>query len=300
MSRTSDMVRRIFKEGDDVRDAGLATPDDVERFDNMAYGPEADYWQTLDVYRPRAAAGQVLPVIVSVHGGGWVYGDKERYQWYCMSLAQRGFAVVNFTYRLAPEWQFPASMEDTCSVFGWVLDHADEYGFDANNIFAVGDSAGAHMLAIFCALCTDSAYAERVGAFAPEGFVPAAVAFNCGAFKVVADEQTDDPTLGLFGNLMEDFLSQGGTPEEYELITPLNYVNDRFPPAFVMTAEDDFLKGDALPMAQRLMENNVEVCLHFYRSARNKLGHVFHCDMRLPEAALCNDDECAFFKAHVK
>ncbi|MFR5151238.1 MAG: carboxylesterase family protein [Ruminococcus sp.] len=57
----------------------------------------------LDVYRPKQAQGEDLPVIISVHGGAWMYGDKERYQYYCMSLAQRGFAVVNFTYRLAHE-----------------------------------------------------------------------------------------------------------------------------------------------------------------------------------------------------
>jgi hypothetical protein len=66
-----------------------------------------------------------------------------------------------------------------------------------------------------------------------------------------------------------------------------------------MTAEDDFLAGDALPFVAKLMSNNVEVSFHYYRSAERKLGHVFHCNMRLDEAAMCNDDECAFFFAHV-
>lgn len=89
--------------------------------------------QVLDVYRPKDTEGN-LPVIVSVHGGGWVYGDKELYQYYCMSIAQRGFAVVNFTYRLAPEYQFPAPMEDTNSVFAWILDNKDKYGMDVANL----------------------------------------------------------------------------------------------------------------------------------------------------------------------
>ena len=55
----------------------------------------------LDVYRPKLNIKGKLPVIMSVHGGGWVYGDKDVYQWYCMNLAQRGFAVVNYSYRLA-------------------------------------------------------------------------------------------------------------------------------------------------------------------------------------------------------
>ena len=104
MSQASDMVRTEFKKGDDIRDAGLTTPEDIIRYDDIVYG-EDPKWQSLDVYRPKSAEGKKLPVIVSVHGGGWVYGDKERYQFYCMNLAQRGFAVVNYTYRLAPEYK---------------------------------------------------------------------------------------------------------------------------------------------------------------------------------------------------
>ena len=135
MSLTSFMVRTIFKRGDDKRDAGCTTPEDVRRFDDIVYGLNPR-WNRLDVYRPKDAEG-LLPVIVSVHGGGWVYGDKERYQYYCMSLAQQGFAVVNFTYRLAPEYKFPAPVEDTNQVFTWLLTHADTYGFDIGNIFAL-------------------------------------------------------------------------------------------------------------------------------------------------------------------
>ena len=100
MSFTSWMVRRTFKKSDDRRDAGITVPDTVVRYLDILYGTNPK-WESLDVYRPADQEGP-LPVIVSVHGGGWVYGDKELYQYYCMNLAERGFAVVNFTYRLAP------------------------------------------------------------------------------------------------------------------------------------------------------------------------------------------------------
>lgn len=148
MSEMSDTIRKLFREGDDRRDAGLTTPEGIRRFDDIVYGEDAER-QILDVYRPRDKAG-VLPVIVSVHGGGWVYGDKERYQYYCMDLACRGFAVVNFTYRLAPEYKFPAALEDTNQVFAWVLDHAEEYGFDRTRVFGVGDSAGGPQSGALC------------------------------------------------------------------------------------------------------------------------------------------------------
>ena len=128
MSISSIMLRAAFKRSDDKRDKGLTTPEDVLRFDNIQYGANPK-WNVLDVYRPKNTEGP-LPVIVSVHGGGWVYGDKERYQYYCMSLAEQGFAVVNYSYRLAPKYKFPSSIEDTNSVFRWVLFNAEQYGFD--------------------------------------------------------------------------------------------------------------------------------------------------------------------------
>ena len=104
MSITSIMVNYLFNQGDKKRDKGLQTPLDIERKDNLSYGPYGKS-NLLDVYYLKENAGK-LPVIVNVHGGGWVYGTKEVYQFYCMSLAQRGFAVVNFNYRLAPARKF--------------------------------------------------------------------------------------------------------------------------------------------------------------------------------------------------
>ena len=143
MSELSKRMRAEWSVNDAKRDAGLTTPETVERFDGLAYGPDP-VWNRLDVYRPKCERGNRLPVIVSIHGGGWVYGDKELYQFYCMSLAGRGFAVVNFTYRLAPEFKFPAQLEDTNRVMEWVYANCETYGFDLDNIFMVGDSAGAH------------------------------------------------------------------------------------------------------------------------------------------------------------
>ena len=159
MSISSIMLRIAFKHSDDKRDKGLTTPENILRFDNIRYGQDPK-WNILDVYRPKSVDGP-LPVIVSVHGGGWVYGDKDRYQYYCMSLAQQGFAVVNFSYRLAPRHKFPASLEDTNSVFHWVLYNTDKYGFDPSRIFAVGDSAGAHNLALYSCICTNPDFAKE-------------------------------------------------------------------------------------------------------------------------------------------
>lgn len=289
MSKASDTVRIEFKKGDDIRDAGLTTPEDIVRYDDIVYGNDPK-WQSLDVYRPKAAEGKKLPVIVSVHGGGWVYGDKERYQFYCMSLAQRGFAVVNFTYRLAPENKFPVPLEDTNSVFSWILAHGEEYGFDPAHIFGVGDSAGAHNLGLYSSICTNPKYASEYDFKPPEGFAPTAIALNCGAYHI------DISQKDLTAELMEDFLPGKGTEKELFLMDVASHITDRFPPTFFMTCTDDFLKDQAPIIAAKLLEKDVPFVFRYYGDKDNRLPHVFHCNMRSEDARLCNDEECEFFR----
>ncbi|MCD8367485.1 MAG: alpha/beta hydrolase [Clostridiales bacterium] len=292
MSQTSDLVRARFTEGDNIRDAGLTTPEDIQRCDDIQYGADPQ-WQVLDVYRPRAAQGQRLPVIVSVHGGGWVYGDKERYQYYCMNLAQRGFAVVNFTYRLAPEFQFPSPLEDTNLVFTWVLTHGEEYGFDTAHVFGVGDSAGGHLLGLYADLCTNPDFAAWFPFQPPEGFAPTAVALNCGVYQISTDGEGDD----LNRLLMADLLPEHGTPEELEGINVIKYITPQYPPTFFMTATGDFLQNQTPLLQAALIANSIPCVFRFYGdAAREPLGHVFHCNIKTEDAKQCNDEECAFFR----
>ena len=292
MAVISFLVQKTFQRGDDRRDAGLATPEDIRRFDDICYGTDRR-WQMLDVYRPAKEEGKRLPVIVSVHGGGWVYGDKERYQYYCMSLAQQGFAVVNFTYRLAPKHKFPAPLADTNLVIRWILRHAGEYLLDTGNIFGVGDSAGAQILALYSCICTNPSYAARFAFRPPEGFKFRAVALNCGAYRIETKGEK------LTAALMKDYLPKRGTKEELEAVMVLAHVTDAFPPALVMTSYGDFLKEQAPPLTDLLQEKGVPCESVFYGDAENPLGHVFHCNIRLPEAQACNEEECRFFRRNM-
>lgn len=166
---------------DAKRDRGLKTPEDIRRIDRIPYGPDAR-WNTLDVYRPRGKAGK-LPVIVNIHGGGYVYGSTKQYQFYCMGLAQRGFAVVSFNYHLAPKYKFPTPVRDTNLVMEWICRKAEIYGFDTDNVVIVGDSAGAQLASQYAVICTDPEYAKIMEITPPE-FSLRAVGLNCGMYDL--------------------------------------------------------------------------------------------------------------------
>lgn len=294
MSEVSDKIRAMFKQGDDVRDAGLTTPDDVERFDGLSYGPDPR-WQVLDVYRPKGRQGELLPVIVSVHGGGWVYGDKERYQYYCMSLTRHGFGVVNFTYRLAPEFKYPAAIEDTNMVMAWLGAHGAEYGLDTSRVFAVGDSAGAQNLALYAAIWTNPAYAARYDFTLPAGVTLRAIGLNCGVYAVDPDAPGEELTRAL----MADYLPQGGSREEIDRISVVNHLDEHYLPACLMTCTGDFLQKQAALLEAKLMEKQIEHTFLFYGGPGTSLGHVFHLNMKEPLAHRFNAEQCAFFKRYL-
>lgn len=294
MSIMSFMMRVMSKSNDAKRDAGLVYPEDVIRSEDISYGP--DKMNVLDVYRPAGAAPK-LPVIVSVHGGGWVYGDKKLYSHYCVSLAQRGFVVVNFSYRLSPQNKFPCHLEDTAMVFNWVKKNATRYGMDRENIFAVGDSAGGHILALFCAMCTNPEYASKFEFKAPENFVPKAIALNCAVLDI---EAAKDGMAGTTVKLMKDVMPKDKMEEYLQLANPIAHVNEKFPPCFIMTSNEDFLKTQPDSFKKKLDACGVPYEYKLYGSNLHSLGHVFHLDMRNETGKLCNDEQCAYFKSFVK
>ena len=292
MADIIERIRKSWAESDDKRDEGLKTPEGILRHDGLSYGSDGN-WQKLDIYRPKDAEGK-LAVIVSVHGGAWVYGDKERYQYYCMDLARRGFAVVNFTYRLCPEFRFPAPLEDTSLVFRFMQEHGGEYGLDTGKVFAVGDSAGAHLLALYLCARSNPDYAAAL----PFELGPAptvlAAALNCGVYDV---RPKDLPDKNL-PEILKEFLPKGGTKDELEMISVAPHVSEALPPLYIMTSTDDMLKLQAPPLVQALCEANVPQTFRLYapEDRQGKLYHVFHLNIRSREAIACNDEECEFFR----
>lgn len=273
---------------DTKRDKTKVFPEDVEAIRDIEYGQYGKS-NLLDVYRPMDKTGAKLPVIVSVHGGGWVYGNKEVYQFYTASLAQRGFAVVNFNYRLAPKYKFPAQMEDVNSVFTWILANSDRYGFDTDNIFAVGDSAGACLLAMYACAMTNEAYSVNYDFYVPKGLNIRALGLNCGMYDTKVEQDG-----GKFRSFYKELCPKGGSREELELFSVIDYLTPKFPPSFILTANHDDLK-DRQPLLLRGLEAvGVPYSFKMYGDEDHNLYHVFHCDVGSTYADLANDDECAY------
>lgn len=293
MSFASLWMKYQFKKSDQKRDAGLETPASIKRFDDILYGQHKK-WHLLDVYMPKGQTKK-RPTIINIHGGGWIYGTKETYQYYLMSLAERGFTVVNPNYGLAPKYKFPSQLQDINQVVQWICDHEEVFGFDLNNLFIVGDSAGAHLAALYMNLSTNKVYEKQLGISSPEKFKVSALALNCGVYDF-----PDMETVIQSRPQLLDFIGKKQSKEQLEKIKPLNYMTEDFPPTFLMSSTGDFLLDHIAYMQEKLQALNIDHVVKIYGDEAVKPNHVFHCDIKNDIARQCNDDECDFFKSFIR
>jgi acetyl esterase/lipase len=137
---------------------------------NVAYygGPGADPVQhRLDIYLPRGRKD--FPVVFFVHGGAWTRGDKNHFGIYAAvgrCFARHGLGMVSINYRLSPAVRHPEHIRDVARAFAWTHRHIARYGGRPDEVFLVGHSAGAHLVAL---LATDPRYIKA------EGLTPADV-----------------------------------------------------------------------------------------------------------------------------
>lgn len=297
ISEAVQNIRTNWAISDAKRDEGLTTPDNIKRYDNISYGPH-DVWNLLDIYHLKDVTTP-QPVIVNIHGGGWVYGNKEIYQFYCMNLAQRGFAVVNFNYRLAPEVKYPAPLEDINNVMTFIKKNADTYYLDTNNVFVVGDSAGGQMASQYLTIYSNPEYAKFFDFKVPDITIRGA-GLNCGLYDTKKSIE-----VGL-EELIKDYVGEENYQKEMgcgtvmESLDVTGNMTGDYVPSFVMSAVNDYLVGHAEPMYNHLKSLGVDCEMKIYgNKEQEEVAHVFHVNIKLEEARKCNDDECEFFRRHM-
>jgi acetyl esterase len=208
------------------------------------------------IYSPAPVDGKTSPGLVYFHGGAGVFCNLDTHEGLCRILAKESECrVISVDYRLAPEHQFPAAVDDSYCVTKWVFDHAQELRLDPSRIAVGGDSAGGTLAAVVCQLANylkEPKPALQI-LFCPvtdvTGDTQSRRAFSSGYFL---DTRTIDWAL-------KHYCPAGVDLKDYR-ISPL-YVNEvtGLPRAHIHTAEFDPLRDEGKAYADRLQRGGVDV-----------------------------------------
>ena len=181
--------------------------------------------RTLDIFSPPEDVSEKYPIILFLYGGSWSSGDKATYAFVGQALAARGFTTVIPDYRLFPEVQFPAFVEDVAAAYVWTAKTLAQRCTPARPIIVAGHSAGGHMAAL---LALDRSFIARHG----DGIPPPAALIG------LAGPYTFEPTT--WPSTRAAFASVAATPE---IPRPVAYVAKGAPPALLLHgAADDLVE----------------------------------------------------------
>lgn len=284
----------ITEKADAKNHATQTLPDGIKEENGFAYIDDNNKYHLLDAYYPENNDGK-LPVIIDIHGGGWMYGDKELNKIYCEYIAARGFIVFNMSYRLAPEVRVKEQLQDVMAALKWIDENLERFPADRSRIMLTGDSAGGQLCA-FTAAISNSAFLREHFDTAEHN-----MKFNCIALTSPVAYMNDNGYLGAYGRLMWG--------EEPFRTTALPYMNvdevidkaDCYPPTFMVTSSGDFLGlKQTRNLRKYLMKKGIESELYEFPKYNGKdLPHVFSVLRPMDEPGVKNIDKmCEFFKAH--
>lgn len=279
--------------GDKKRMAEQSLAEGIEEVIDIPYIDDGNRHHMLDIYYPKGTE-EPLPVIFNIHGGGFMYGDKELNKIYNTYIAKLGFAVVNISYRLVPDVYIQDQIYDILHAMHWFAENGKNYPCDMNNIFITGDSAGGYFAAMTTMIHNSVALQKIYDLPAPN--------LNIRAVGLISP--VIDFSLKPFSLARKMFFGKGyETNEKYKaalIESSFQLLDKPFPPAYIVTSAQDlsFVHRDALFFTDFLKKQGVDVELHDWPKSEDKerpYQHVFSVVYPMwPESVQTNDEMKTF------
>lgn len=228
----------------------------------------------LDIYYPATVTGP-LPVILWIHGGGYVGGSKDSRQDYGMALANAGYVVANIDYALAPEQLYPGPVVQANAALEFLAFHVAEYGGDMNRVFIGGDSAGAQIASQLTAVIANETLAQTmdIQPAVQTGQLQGTL-LMCGLYNMDTVRATGFPNIDLFLNTYTGSEQFEGFDRIDELST-VNQITADYPPVFITVGDGDPFASQSQELVQALELQKVAVESVFFEDSGKELKHEF-------------------------
>ncbi|MBP6861502.1 MAG: alpha/beta hydrolase [Neisseriaceae bacterium] len=275
-----------------IESAPLATPplDYAQIQDNVAVWPNLSYPSqyennVYDVYVPHTVKpGTQLPVLIWVHGGAFVAGDKTDVRYFAPALANQGYMVVAMNYQLAPKAIYPTPLVQIQELYQALLKVAPAHQGNMTQLFFAGDSAGAQMAAQFVAMQTNPqlATAMAMPAVVPKAHIKGVLLY-CGPYDLTALKGGTDSGLVNFilnqlgwsylGN--RDWLAS----DEVQQADVVSHVTADFPPAYITDGNTFSFESHGQALVSALQKKGVAVQSRFFDKAQAVTEHEYQFKM---------------------
>lgn len=245
-------ARQQYEQGAAI--VGGEPPTVFDTRDAVANGPLGSI--PLRVYKPRDPEGQALPMLIYIHGGGWVIGSRDSHDVPCRHLALAGDCiVVSVDYRMAPEHPFPEPVQDCWAAVNWIVDNAEALGGRADRIAIGGDSAGGNLATVMCLLARDRGGPHFVHQLLIYPGTDMTRSFPSHA-ELAEGYRLTRPLIDWF---MAHYFSGDNKDMRDPLCSPL-FADDlsRLPPALIVSAGYDPLRDEDIAYHEKLLEHGVE------------------------------------------
>ena len=266
-----------------------ALQDNVTEFRDVPYIQDGDRAHMLDIYSPICHADQVS-VIVNIHGGGLIMGNKEFNRHFCLSLCNHGFLVFSIEYRLCPETTVFGQLQDIAAAMNYIDKMIPKFKGKPGIVHMVGDSAGA-FLALYTAAIQRNPMLARTAGVRPSYLEIQSMALISGMFYT-----TRKDSIGLF--LPKALYGEGYKKHPfYPFLDPsVPAVGLSLPPCMLITSKKDKLYGYTKDLAAALQRCGTPCKLKNYGDD----PHLYHAfcvfEPELPESRMVIHDICLYFR----
>lgn len=271
-------------------------------FSDVTYERKIRYGKNPDLYLNTCVKAESVnekkPLFLYIHGGGYVSGRPENREGCVSRFAEAGYFTASVYYGLSPKYIHPSSLYNIYDALAYLIENKDKFNIDTDNIIVGGESAGAHFAALLGAISTSSELKNHYDKLNPvsKDVKFKALYLNCGIFSMKDAAESKFPFMK---NYLEVFY--GGTCAELlsesneKFLSPIEFLNESFPPSFVVTAEHDALRFGGIKFFERLKELGVKT--EHYHALGMMAIHAFAVGQKLKTSKEVTKNALAFFSS---
>lgn len=276
----NDLIVKIMQvswkfcdKSDKKRMATQTPPENVVKVKDIPYIDDGNPYHKFDVFYPEGKiAKEGLPVIIDIHGGGWMYATKDLNEYYCMELAKKGYCVFSISYRLVPDVTVNEQIKDCTEALAFIRANMKDYPANKKTVMLTGDSAGGQ-LALYSTILNNNPDAREIF-----GTIDTKLNIKCLLLTSPVTYAKSGGWFSIYTKKMwgKDYKTKS-TYNYMDLNEIMELAND-MPPTYFITSSGDTLAHDQTVNAYNyFVEKGYECEIEDFTDLRDgkKLPHVF-------------------------